>query len=354
MHLGLTALSAFYDEHKQEEALVLATVIETRGSTYRKPGAMMLISAQGEYAGMISGGCLESDLLEHAVDVFESGEPKNVTYDMYADEQLVWSLGLGCDGVIILLLQRLDREDNFGFLPLVFESLSRRLPAVLALVANSKTPELPPGSFALLNGGDDCVGNKLLVPCMDSNEFTQSTRHLDKVLEMPAGPVDVLVVDIKPVPRVLICGAGPDAVPIAQVIAGLGWEYVVIDHRSHFANSDRFPGAWSVIHARPDALASEVVLADVDAVVIMSHHLENDSSYLEACVSIPEISYIGILGPASRRQKLLNRVDHKGTQVFGPVGLDIGAELPESIALSTVAEIHAVLNQRDGGSLTKC
>ena len=112
MHLGIPALLEFYREHREEPALVLATIIGTEGSTYRKPGAMMLISRSGSFAGLISGGCLESDLLHHAGNVFESGQPDFLTYDMHANDELVWNLGLGCDGVIHLLLQR--REEGAG------------------------------------------------------------------------------------------------------------------------------------------------------------------------------------------------------------------------------------------------
>lgn len=353
MHLGLTALSAFFKQHEQEDSLVLATVIETRGSTYRKPGAMMLISAQGGYAGMISGGCLESDLLEHAANVFKTGEPVHVTYDMYADEQLVWSLGLGCDGVIILLLQRLDRQDNFGFLPWLFETQVRRVPAVLAVCTRSDSDALHCGSWAVLASTGDSLGSDKLLGCIQDSEFPPARRYLAKTLQLPAATADVLLVDIRPVPKVLICGAGPDALPLSRLIAELGWESIITDHRAHYAKNRRFPGATRVVHARPEALADEVDLTDIDAAVIMSHHLDNDFCYLQACLSVADISYIGILGPASRREKLLVRLESREVTVFGPVGLDIGAELPESIALSVVAEIHAVLNQRRGNSLTR-
>jgi len=354
MHLGLAALNSFYQQHKLKEVLVLATVIGTQGSTYRKPGAMMLISAGGEYAGMISGGCLEADLLEHAATVFRTGEPKHVTYDMYADEQLVWSLGLGCDGVIHLLLQRLERQRGFAFLPLLFDSQQRRVPAVMALVTRSQSDSLPAGCYALVNNAGESCGSEALLRCIDDHEFQPSSRHADTSLVLPDGTADVLMVDIQPVPGILICGAGPDAVPVVKLITGLGWQCIVADHRSHYARAGRFPGAARVIHSRPGDLAMSVTLADIDAAVIMSHNLEHDFSYLEMCLSTADLSYIGILGPAARRKKLLERVDKKTAVVFGPVGLDIGAELPESIALSVVAEIHAVLNQRSGGSLTNC
>ena len=122
MHLGIPALLDFFRAHRSEDSLVLATIVETEGSTYRKPGAMMLISLEGAFEGMISGGCLEGDLLHHAAKVFETGEASFVTYDMHADDELVWGLGLGCDGVIHLMLQRLQKVDGFGFLEIVVVS----------------------------------------------------------------------------------------------------------------------------------------------------------------------------------------------------------------------------------------
>jgi xanthine/CO dehydrogenase XdhC/CoxF family maturation factor len=353
MHLGLTALSNFFAGHNDDEALVIATVVDTRGSTYRKPGAMMLISAGGDYAGMISGGCLENDLLEHAVGVFETGMPKRVTYDMYADEQLVWSLGLGCDGVIILLLQRLDRADGFAFLPRLLDAQSNRLSVTLALVTNEAGDPLHAGCWAMLDEEGVSSGSDELLPSLMQSKFSPFTRHLKKIVNSPGRDAELLLINIQPAPTILICGGGPDALPIARLVTDLGWGCIIIDHRSHYAQAGRFPAAASVIHGRPETLADQVALAEIDAVVIMSHHLDNDAVYLEACIKATGIRYIGILGPASRRAKLLARVDSSRSQVFGPVGLDIGAELPESIALSTVAEIHAVLNERDGGSLTQ-
>ena len=354
MHLGLKALNTFFEQHREKDALVLATVVGIQGSSYRKPGAMMLISADGDYAGMISGGCLEADLLEHAAAVFQNGEPAHVTYDMYADEQLVWGLGLGCDGVINLLLQRLDRQKQFEFLPFLFKAQGARLRTVLALVTSSDCAELAEGAVALSDSSGHTYGSDMLCTCIDKAEFAPSSRYLEKSIELPGGRVDVLLVDIQPAPKILVCGAGPDAGPITQLVTDLGWECVVVDHRAHYAQPGRFPAGASIIQIPAKDMATAVDLTEIDAAVIMSHHLENDLLYLDACLGADGISYIGILGPSLRREKLLARCKKTSTALFGPVGLDIGAELPESIALSAVAEIHAVLNGRSGGILTKC
>lgn len=116
MHLGISTLLDFYRAHRADDALILATVIATKGSTYRKPGAMMLIARDGSFRGLISGGCIESDLAEHAKQVFSDGKTRKISYDLSATEDLVWGLGIGCDGVIELMLQRLQASNNFGLL----------------------------------------------------------------------------------------------------------------------------------------------------------------------------------------------------------------------------------------------
>ncbi len=351
MHLGIPALLEFYRRHRSEDALVLATIVATNGSTYRKPGAMMLINREGEFEGLISGGCLESDLLHHAARVFETGKASHVTYDMHADEELVWNLGLGCDGVVHLLLQRLDRSEGFGFLKQLDDCQRKRHAAVLALVTGSAgTPTT--GEYALLTSSDISSGNQALVGFMEGfkREWPQ-WRYKTEHRESAEDTLDLLYIHMPAQTRVLICGAGPDALPVAQVLSGLNWAVSVVDHREAYAQSERFPEKCAVEQLRPNELAERVNLDDLDAVVIMSHHLENDAEYLRQAAGARP-AYIGVLGPAARRERLREMAGCGELPIFGPVGLDIGAELPESIALSIAAEIHAVLNQRDGHSLT--
>lgn len=351
MHLGITALLEFYRRHREEDSLVLVTIIDTEGSTYRKPGAMMLISAGGEYEGLISGGCLEGDLLRHAEAVFAGGQATFVTYDMHADDDLVWSLGLGCDGIIHLMLQRLDRESGFGFLDQLELSRAARQPALLALVIHPGGL-LPAGRFALIDREGAATGDEKLQVGLRAVSQPWPNWRVNRVsIESDDGRPDVLQVSLPAATRVLICGAGPDAVPLARILSGLDWEVTVVDHRPAYADAERFPSRCTVVLCRPENLHEKVGLAGLDAVVIMSHHLENDGEYLRR-VSSHDVPYIGALGPAARRKRLRETASCK-RQLHGPAGLDIGAELPESIALSIAAEIHAVLNQRDGLPLTR-
>ena len=352
MHLGIPALLGFYRNHREDESLVLATIIATEGSAYRKPGAMMLISQDGAFEGMISGGCLEGDLLHHAAKVFSTGETAFVTYDMHAGEDLVWSLGLGCDGVIHLMLQRLDRADDFGFLKQLEASHKARQAVLVALVTRA-AKGLPCGTFALLDQSDISLGEPHLQQNLRAAAAPWPTwRFRQRSPDSPAAGLTVIQVHMPARTRVLICGAGPDAVPLARVLSELDWEVQIVDHRPAFAKAERFPQDCSVIQCRPERLAKTVDLSEVDAVVIMSHHLENDSTYLGQ-VAAGDIPYVGVLGPRARRDRLRKMAGCGDFQIYGPVGLDIGAELPSAIALSVVAEIHAVLNDRDGLPLTR-
>ena len=353
MHLGTRSLLTFFQAHRDDESLVLVSITATEGSTYRKPGAMMLISRDNAYEGMISGGCLESDLLHHAAEVFFSGMPKTVTYDMHAGDELVWGLGLGCDGVIHLMLQRLDREDGFSLLEFVQQSLNSRLPVLLALVTASSQSELPAGTAGLSARGGRTQGNDLLV--QQCAGYCRAAWPSWRQKLLPRTDHALMLINILPPPRVLLCGAGPDAVPVAWQVSRLGWECVIADHRQSFARTERFPAESRVILCRPEALHQHLDTREVDAAVIMSHHLENDAGYLRQLTQHrgeSALKYIGVLGPAARRDRLKEMAQCPQQLVYGPVGLDIGAELPESIALAILAEIHAALNSRDGQSLT--
>lgn len=331
---------------------MLVTIIATQGSTYRKPGAMMLISCDDSFEGMISGGCLEGDLLHHATEVFGSGEVKFVTYDMHAGDDLVWSLGLGCDGVIHLMLQRLDLKHGFEFLHQLDASHTARHAVLLALTTQSRG-SLPLASHALLDrAGTSCGEVALLGILRDISQPDWPDWRFRKISDNENGEAGkTILVNIPPQTRVLVCGAGPDAVPVVDALCALDWDVHIVDHRPAYTGAGRFPDKCRLIQGRPEQLAELVDLDEIDAAIVMSHHLENDSCYL-AQLAKKDIGYLGCLGPRARRDRLRKMAGCPERQVFGPVGLDIGAELPEAIALSLVAEIHAVLNRRSGLPLT--
>jgi len=359
MHLGLTALLEFYREHRADEALVLGTVVSTAGSTYRKPGAMMLIAADSSYRGLISGGCLEADLAAHAREVFADGKVRNVCYDMSHGDDFAWGLGLGCDGVIHLMLQRLDRNAEFGFLETLDNARKARRRGLLSLVTSSSDPTYSAGDFALDCGDRFSSGDPILMNGIRTHEgvsfstgHDMSRRYWQESINTGHGKVELLLLPVMPPPAILICGAGHDAVPVARLATAMGWKCTVVDHRPGFARADRFPDTCEVKALQPAELSQHVPLEDVDAAVLMTHHLGHDRAYLQQVVAAP-VAYIGLLGPRARRDRLLSEIGALDVHVHGPAGLDIGAEMPESIALAIVAEIHAFMNRRDGGMLTQ-
>lgn len=359
MHLGLASLLEFYREHSGDEALVLGTVVATEGSTYRKPGAMMLIAADDSYRGLISGGCLEADLAAHARDVFADGKTRRVHYDLSRGEDFAWGFSLGCNGVIHLMLQRLERDGGFGFFETLDRAWQARHGGFLGMVTSSSDPEHADGAFALRCGAAYSVGDAWLIGNISSQEDTSesgghdmSRRYWQKSIATGRGSVELLLVPVVPPPALLVCGAGHDAVPLARLASEMGWNCTVVDHRSGFARTERFPARCDVRVLQVEELAERIPLERIDAAVLMTHHLGHDRRYLEQVIAA-RVPYIGVLGPRARRDRLLKEIGNPGAHVFGPVGLDIGAEMPESIALAIVAEIHAFLNRRDGRMLTR-
>ena len=358
MHLGLSSLLDFYHAHQTDDALVLGTVVAIEGSSYRKPGAMMLIAADSSYNGLISGGCLEADLAAHAKQVFADGCTRNVCYDMSEGDDFAWGLSLGCDGIIHLMLQRLDANTDFGFLKTLDQAWKAKAHGLLSLLTKSDDPGFSNGDFALECGKDFTCGDARLMNSRHSHEGTSfssghnmSRRYWQDTLKTNSGSIELLLIPLMPPPAILICGAGHDAVPVARLAMEMGWNCSIVDHRPGFARSDRFPAACEVHVIQPDQLHTSVALEKLDAAILMTHHLGHDRTYLSQVVET-EVPYIGLLGPRARRDRLLGEIGAEGTHVHGPAGLDIGAEMPESIALAIVAEVHAFLNRRDGSMLT--
>jgi xanthine dehydrogenase accessory factor len=349
MHLGLKQLGVFFAQHSASQPLVLATVVATTGSTYRKRGALMLLAADGSYAGLISGGCLEDDLAGHAVEVFADGQARRVDYDLNDDPELVWGLGLGCGGSVHVLLSRLDAGSGLDVMQAFFATLEAGHDAGLAVVYESAAGSLASGSLAVHSQQRDSSGHLLLCAALASEDFS-TARSVEVELSLHDGEARALMIGATATPHVLVCGAGPDAVPLATQVLALGWACSVVDHRPAYARETRFPAGTQVYCQRPEKL-TELALQPVTAAVVMSHHVGHDASYLRQLAALAP-AYIGLLGPAARRRTLLATLGEQAPVVHGPAGLDIGAELPESIALSIVAEIHARLNGRNGQALS--
>ncbi len=348
-------LSMFECARAEQAPLVLATVVATRGSTYRKAGAQMLIGTGGRYEGIISGGCLEGDLAAHAAAVLETGTPKLVRYDNGGDDDLLWGLGAGCEGGLDVWLVRLDPAAHWEPFATLSRCYEQRVRARYAFVLDSGVPALPVGATLWVAGGPapphelpeqlttflaTQAGNDLVAATVGIVEFD------DLRLRLFVGAAGI--------PReLLLIGGGPDAMPVVELGATLGWRVTVVDHRPAYADAARFPRARRVLLSTPSQLAQHLDLALFDAAVIMSHHIATDRAALEA-LAVTQIPYVGLLGPASRRQRLLHELGTATAAKFGarlhaPVGLELGGRDPASIALGIAAEIQAHLHGKAHG-----
>jgi xanthine dehydrogenase accessory factor len=328
-----------------QTSCAVATVVTAAGSTYRKPGARMLVEGDGRITGLLSGGCLEQDLRAHASGVMLSNEPLVVTYDMRADDDLIFGIGAGCEGCMEILVEpaHVGGAAASGIVSACVMSQRREC---VALVTIYEGDESALGTRLWHRGlqppfDDDALANA----CARAIERQQPMAWADTVNLRKAWIQVVL-----PPPAVLICGAGPDTEPLVAALRALRYPVTVVDHRPAYANPANFPGA-TVMAGPAASLTRRVELNHFFAAVVMSHHLESDAAYLRA-LAPTTISYIGLLGPAARRARLLDEIGDAAPKIAArlrsPVGLDIGAITPEGIALAIVAEIHAVAAGRTG------
>jgi xanthine dehydrogenase accessory factor len=352
IHSGDT-LSQFFQRHRQAGTpLVLATIFETLGSTYRKAGAQMLIAPDGSAAGLLSGGCLEADLAERARQVLETGEPLVVEYDTRSSDDVLWGIGLGCEGAMRILLTRLDADNGYQPYAYVESARHENTPARFAFVVESTNPKFPLGMFAVGDEGGLPTPVALALHAHETKHRTQSNAGTT----LESDGTKFLIVSIALPTQLLILGAGPDVMPVVEMAALLDWHVTVVDHRPAYADRSRFPHAKRVL-CQPVAQIDQVLQTkSFDAAVVMSHHLTSDAGYL-AALSKSAVPYVGLLGPAPRRARLMSDIgEHAAAlkhRLHGPIGLDIGATTPETIALSIVSEIQAVLAGRSGRSFSE-
>jgi xanthine/CO dehydrogenase XdhC/CoxF family maturation factor len=327
--------------------LVLATVYDTVGSTYSKPGHRILIAADGNYRGLVSGGCLEGDLSERARAALAADRPAPVTYDLRDAADEIFGLGVGCNGLLRVFLQPLRRERHYEPFASIAAALVGRERAALATVIESTEANVPPGATVLCVGGATRalgVDSAAAAPLEERARRTLATGAAELVTQ--AGTT-VLYAPLKPIPRLLVLGAGLDAVPLVAMAAELGWFVTVADHRPAYLARGGFARAERALLVEPGALSRGLELAAFDAIIVMSHHLATDRKYLAELASI-DVDYLGVLGPRARRGRLLADLggDARGldARLRGPVGIDIGADSPESIALSILADLQSTLS----------
>ncbi len=350
--------------------MALGILVHTVGSTYRKPGAMLLIAGDGEYAGLISGGCLEGDLGERAQAVIATGHATRVTYDLRNSDDLVWGLGLGCEGAMHILLLRVGPQEEWQPLAHLGAALAAHSPTAVGIVTESQDPGIPVGALLLPQSASAQSASAGALPfalprslpaiaksaLLELRVLAALTAVPDPALPGvaaldwvagPGGSWKLMLLPLSLPPRLLLLGAGPDALPVVDFAARLQWRVTVVDHRPAYAVPSHFPSAERVLLARPEEIAQALDLRHFAAAVVMSHHLPSDLEYLRV-LSASSLSYIGLLGPPARREKLLTELGAEAERLHprlrAPVGFNLGGRTPESIALAIVAEVHAFVH----------
>jgi xanthine dehydrogenase accessory factor len=357
----LDVLRAMDELSARGEELALATIVETSGSTYRGAGARLLVPAEGPSIGNISGGCLEGDVEDNAREVMAAGESRLLDFDLTADDEAVWGWGLGCNGAIEVLVEPADRAAE----------IARTLRRAVEEEERLSTVTVLDGSGGVESGA------RLVVRASGAHEGTLGDEEVDRAaaalarraladgwtgateLGTSAGEHRVFVETLLPPPRLIVCGAGHDAIPVVDVVARLGWRVLVVDDRRKLLDGQRFPGAAGFVHVdRPFDAAGAVGVDDRTYVVVMTHNYLRDMDYLRSFVG-SEVAYLGMLGPRRRLERLFGDLEGQGVEpsvedlerIHGPAGLDIGADGPAEIATAIAAELVAVHRDRSGGFL---
>ena len=330
------------------EKAILATVVDVEGSGYRRPGARMLIDQNGYGIGTVSGGCLEADVLERAKKVLQTGEATVITYDTTSDENSVFGLGMGCRGIVKILLEPIEKESDF--IEFLSVCVNRRLPGNIATLINPHATELKIGWRLFENEFRDLSNNPSIDQIIGIDDLPENKPAIANSI---IG--EVFVETIKPPIELKLFGAGFDAIPLVRIAKEIGWRVSVVDHRTAYANAERLPEADEIRVAGLHDLPEEF-FADENAVaVVMTHNYDRDRAILPRLLRA-NFLYIGALGPKKRTDKILAESGEdfsaeRLSRLHAPVGLDIGADTPETIALSIVAEIQATLKDREGGFL---
>jgi xanthine/CO dehydrogenase XdhC/CoxF family maturation factor len=355
-----------YDEAvKAGKKVALASVVHLDGSSYRRPGARMLVSDEGELTGAISGGCLEGDALRKAMLAISQNRTRLITYDTHDEDDVTLGVQLGCAGVIQVLFEPIAPEAPLHPIALFRKALALRQDSVLVTLFDlgNRTGDHP-GTCLLMESGGQMSG-EIPIPALDAAvredmriAFSQKLSLFREYRLANGSVITGFVEYLEPPVSLVVVGAGNDAVPMMQIADQLGWEVRVVDGRNTHARPERFTAACQVLVSKPESVLEHLPLDGRTVFVMMTHNYNYDLAMLKALLPTP-VAYLGMLGPRKKLDRMLEELRQQGiglttemlNKVHGPAGLEIGAETPEEIALSMIAEIQAVLKGKSGGML---
>ncbi len=357
-------IKAFDEATATGKQCVLATVVHVEGSSYRQPGARMLITEDGKLTGAISGGCLEGDALRKALLALQYSKPMLVTYDTMDEDDAKLGIGLGCNGIIKILIEPINKNDKNNCIAIFKTILSNRQNAVIATVfADERNYADHPGTCFLQmedgniisNSKNDVSKNELI---NDAYNALLNKKASFKKYQFQQKNYHAFFEFIQPEISLIIFGAGNDVIPLVNFCSVLGWQTTVIDGRHNYVTKERFPNATKLLISRPAAALQHLPVDHQTVFLLMTHNYNYDIAMLQQLVHTDSV-YIGMLGPRKKAERMFAELNEKGiflneeqhAKIFAPVGLDIGAETSEEIALSIITEIKKVFAGKNAYSL---
>jgi xanthine dehydrogenase accessory factor len=357
----LEVLKAISDLREQGRPMALATIVSVTGSTYRRPGARFLVPDSGVTVGNLSGGCLEGEVEQLGREVMSDERSRLQLYDLTADDEAIWGWGLGCNGAIEVFIEPAQRAAEVA--DALRSAIEDERGVAVVTVIESELDGVEVGARLLVYGdGERASGTGRSAVDEALGELGAEALAAGRTEAFPVvlegGRLRVFVESVRPPLRLLVCGAGHDAIPVVELATSLGWRTVVVDDREALLDRARFPGANDFTRCDPAAAAQATRADDRSYALVMSHNYLRDRDYLKSFLG-SEVAYIGMLGPRARLERLLTDLAGEGIRpaaaqlgkVHGPAGLDLAGEGPEEIAVAIVGEVLAVSRQRAGGFL---
>jgi xanthine/CO dehydrogenase XdhC/CoxF family maturation factor len=357
-------VQSFNKAQQAQIKTALATVVLVEGSSYRRPGARMLVTEDGQITGTISGGCLETDAIRKALLSITQQQNKLVAYNSMDDEDFTEGVQLGCNGIVYILFEPIDATQQNNPIVLLQKAIQHQKESVMVTLFNQANVSAKQQGTTLLFTTQEMIGsleNSQLQTVINEGVNTVLQRRRSSINKYPVADsesVNAFIELLKPQVELIICGAGNDALPLLEMAHIIGWHITIADGRKTYANSNRFEKAGKIIVGKPAEVVPQISIHEQSIFVLMSHNYQYDIEMLRLLIKSP-CGYIGILGPKKKTEKMLAELAEDGIditaadmqKIHGPAGLDIGAETPQEIALSIISEIKAVLSKKAGGAL---
>ena len=348
---------------REGEPYLVATVVCVHGSGYRRPGARMLLTRFRWIAGSVSGGCLEGDISHKGWWRTQNGEPVLVRYDSRVpegadDDDVRAAFGLGCDGVVEVLLERAGAPGRIDPLAIAHDCLRTQQRAAVITVYRSDDPAIAVGARVAVRAGGEPFGDPvaervLAAMAADARLAIERGESCTRSYDAAAGTVEAFVEALVPPPRLFVLGAGHDALPVVELARALGWDVSVCTPRPRVSIRQRFVRADEVLVGTSAELAARVDHCDRAVAIVMGHDYQLDREHLGMLLAT-RARYIGVLGPRARTAHMLDELGAGAgddPRIHAPLGLELGAETPQEIALAAIAEIQAVLARAPGSNL---